>query len=87
MKNRLYNSSWLRGICTSSSLTISICILGNEMMHQLTSGRRIFSLRVDLESYEGSHIYAKYDNFSVGPESDNYTLHVTGFVPSSTAGE
>ncbi|KAK2138812.1 hypothetical protein LSH36_2386g00016 [Paralvinella palmiformis] len=40
---------------------------------------RNYSLRVDLESYDGEAIFAIYSSFSVGPESDNYRLHVGGY--------
>ena len=44
-------------------------------------------LRVELRSYDGEFIYAEYRNFSVGSESTNYTLHVSGYVETSTAGQ
>jgi hypothetical protein len=44
------------------------------------------SLRVDLTNYTGNSIYAKYDNFSVGPDSDNYMLPVSGYDTGSSAG-
>lgn len=44
-------------------------------------------MRVDLTDYAGESIFAKYSNFSVGPESDNYTLHVNGYDVNSTAGQ
>ena len=56
-------------------------------MHKLTTDGRTYLLRVELKSFEDKFIYAEYSNFSVGAESDNYTLHVTGYVPESTAGE
>ena len=56
-------------------------------MHKLTTDGRTYLLRVELRSYEGDFIYAEYSNFSVGSEIDNYTLHITGYVPNSTAGE
>ena len=61
-------------------------ITGNELIHQLTNDGRTYILRVDLTNYTGHSIFAKYDNFSVGPESDNYMLHVSGYDTGSSAG-
>ena len=57
------------------------------MMHQITNSGRPYLLRVELKSYEEEFIYAEYRNFSVGPESTNYMLHVSGYVENSTASE
>ncbi len=56
-------------------------------MHKLTTDGRTYSLRVDLESYEDEHIFAVYRSFWIGPEWDNYRLHISGYSSSSTAGE
>ena len=56
-------------------------------MHRISTGGKQYLLRVELESYEGEFIYAEYSHFYIGPESDNYTLHVSGYLPNSTAGE
>ena len=61
--------------------------LGNEIMYKLTSDGCTHLLRVELRSYDGDFMYAEYSNFSVGPESDNYKLHVSGYVSNSTAGK
>ncbi|KAK2150017.1 hypothetical protein LSH36_427g03062 [Paralvinella palmiformis] len=58
---------------------------GNELIHQLTNDGRTYTLRVDLTDYGGDSIYAKFRTFSVGPESDNYTLHVSDYDDNSTA--
>ena len=55
-------------------------------MHKITTEGPTYLLRVELRSYEGEFIFAEYSNFSVGPESDNYRLHVSGYLPNSTAG-
>ncbi|KAK2143465.1 hypothetical protein LSH36_839g05099 [Paralvinella palmiformis] len=60
---------------------------GNEFMHKITTEGPTYLLRVELRSYEGEFIFAEYSNFSVGPESDNYRLHVSGYLPNSTAGD
>jgi len=83
----------------SSSAYCCICVLelfitklilyfaGHEVIHQLTSSGRRYSLRVDLESYEGERIFAEYSEFSIGSESSNYILNVAGFINTSTAGK
>ena len=44
-------------------------------------------LRVDLADWEGNTVFAKYDQFSVGAEDSDYTLHLWGYQSASTAGE
>jgi len=39
-----------------------------------------------MEGYNGEKILSIYTNFLVGPESDNYTLQVTGYLDSSIGG-
>ena len=56
-------------------------------MHKLTTDGRTYSLRVELESFDGEYRFAGYNRFSIDPESDNYRLHVTGYSSLSTAGE
>ncbi|XP_048051127.1 microfibril-associated glycoprotein 4-like [Megalobrama amblycephala] len=53
--------------------------LGLENMYQLTRNRK-YMLRVDLEDFEGRKVFALYSSFSVGPETDGYKLHVSGFT-------
>ncbi|KAK2141708.1 hypothetical protein LSH36_1054g00009 [Paralvinella palmiformis] len=62
-----------------------IVLKGNDVIHDLTTDGRNYSLRVDLESYDGEAIFAIYSSFSVGPEFDNYRLHVGGYSSASTA--
>jgi len=50
----------------------------------MTSGGRQ-ELRIDLADWDGNMRYAKYDNFKVGSEQDNYTLISIGTY-SGTAG-
>uniref|UniRef100_A0A3Q2GGS0 Microfibril associated protein 4 n=1 Tax=Cyprinodon variegatus TaxID=28743 RepID=A0A3Q2GGS0_CYPVA len=52
--------------------------LGLENLFHL-SLRKKYELLVDMEDFEGNKVYARYSFFSVGPESDGYTLHVSGF--------
>ncbi|KAK2152182.1 hypothetical protein LSH36_338g07022 [Paralvinella palmiformis] len=39
------------------------------------------------EFWIGDFIYAEYSNFWIGHESDNYRLHLTGYLQNSTAGD
>ena len=57
--------------------------MGNEHLHSLTRDQQ--ELRVDLVDFNGNTAYAKYASFSVGSESENYKLSVSGF--SGTAGD
>ena len=57
------------------------------MMHKITTDGQRYLLRVELMSYEEEFIYAEYSNFWIGPECDNYRLHITGYLPNSTAGK
>jgi len=61
--------------------------LGNDNLHRLTSSKdgEKYELRIDLEDFHGNKIFAKYNNFSVASESDNYKLSVSGY--SGTASD
>ncbi|KAK2167036.1 hypothetical protein LSH36_32g05073 [Paralvinella palmiformis] len=59
---------------------------GHELVHRLTTTGRTHSLRVDLEGYDGQVLFAVYNRFSIGPETDSYIIHVTGYWSNSTAG-
>ncbi len=48
-------------------------------MYQLTRNRN-YMLRVDLEDFDGNKGFVLYSSFSVGPETDGYRLHVSGFT-------
>ncbi|KAK2146152.1 hypothetical protein LSH36_628g00017 [Paralvinella palmiformis] len=61
--------------------------IGNEIIHQLTSDRHTYTLRVDMTNYEGESLFAKYSQFSVGSESEKFILHVSGYDGRSTAGD
>jgi len=53
--------------------------LGNDLLSQLTLTGR-YKLRIDLQSRSNSTwYYAEYSTFIVQPESDNYTLNVSGY--------
>ncbi|KAM6971816.1 LOW QUALITY PROTEIN: fibrinogen-like protein 1 [Aplochiton taeniatus] len=61
--------------------------LGNDPLHYLTSQGN-YELRIDMEDFEGNRGYAKYKNFRVDDEKDQYQLHVgeyTGTVGDALA--
>ncbi|KAG5266141.1 hypothetical protein AALO_G00250250 [Alosa alosa] len=52
--------------------------LGNDHIHDLSS-QGAYSLRIDLEDWNGKHKHAYYESFSTEDEEHQYRLHVTGF--------
>ena len=59
-------------------------ILGNENLHLLTKTGN-HRLRIELEDWDGSTVYAEYSSFAIGDETSNYKLSVSGY--SGTAGK
>ncbi|XP_040298765.1 ficolin-1-B-like [Bufo bufo] len=59
--------------------------LGNENIHLLTSTGN-FELRIDLEDFNKSRVYATYSKFRLGGESEKYRLHLGDFT-EGTAGD
>uniref|UniRef100_A0A3Q3A8R7 Microfibril associated protein 4 n=1 Tax=Kryptolebias marmoratus TaxID=37003 RepID=A0A3Q3A8R7_KRYMA len=53
--------------------------LGLESLFHLTQRKR-YELLVDMEDFEGNKSFARYSSFSIGPESDGYSLQLTGFI-------
>ena len=53
-------------------------ILGNDIIHELTSQRQ-YKLRIDMTSQINGSRFALYDNFYVGNESSKYELTVGGY--------
>ncbi|KAG7491307.1 hypothetical protein MATL_G00002170 [Megalops atlanticus] len=53
--------------------------LGLENIFHLTRSRK-YKLRVDMEDFEGGKVHAQYSSFSIDPESEGYTLHVSGYA-------
>ncbi|XP_033120920.1 ficolin-2-like, partial [Anneissia japonica] len=47
--------------------------LGNEKIHRLSSAGN-YELRVDMSSFEGESKYARYDNFRLADEQNNFRL-------------
>lgn len=58
--------------------------LGNENIFMLTNMER-YELRVEVEDFDGERRYAKYDNFKIHGEADDYKLEIDGY--SGTAGD
>ena len=58
--------------------------LGNEKIYRLTK-RKNMMIRIDLEDFDGSKVYAEYRTFYIDGENDNYRLHVSSY--SGTAGD
>ncbi|XP_004586051.2 angiopoietin-4 [Ochotona princeps] len=56
--------------------------LGNEVVHQLTS-RTAYSLRVELQDWDGQLVYAQYERFQLGSEGQLYRLSVSGYNGSA----
>ncbi|XP_003802686.1 angiopoietin-4 [Otolemur garnettii] len=56
--------------------------LGNEVVHQLTSGAA-YSLRVELQDWEGHEAYAQYEHFQLGSEGQLYRLSLSGYSGSA----
>ena len=48
--------------------------LGNDNIILLLSHHCCHELRIELQDFDNNTRYAKYGNFSIGPESTNYTL-------------
>ena len=59
---------------------------GNRALHEITTAEP-HEMRVDIEDFGGQHVYAKYNNFSIGSESDNFTLTIDPDGYSGTAGD
>ncbi|XP_045688539.1 angiopoietin-4 isoform X1 [Phyllostomus hastatus] len=56
--------------------------LGNELVHQLTS-RAAYSLRLELQDWEGNKAYAQYEHFQLGSEEQLYRLSLSGYSGSA----
>lgn len=52
--------------------------LGNENIHTITEQGE-YTLRVDMEDFEGNTASVEYTHFAVGPESDQYRLKVGAY--------
>nr|KAG5689525.1 hypothetical protein BaRGS_008900 [Batillaria attramentaria] len=56
--------------------------IGLDKIHRLTSSQN-YSLRVDLEDWDGSKAYAEYRDFSISGPDDFYRLHISGYSNTS----
>ena len=52
--------------------------LGLDQLHQITTARSC-KVRITMEAFNGDQFWAEYSQVSVGPESDNYRLSVSGY--------
>ncbi|KAH1003890.1 hypothetical protein HUJ04_003731 [Dendroctonus ponderosae] len=52
--------------------------LGNENIYMLTNNEE-YSLRVELEDFEGNKRYAQYSHFKIFSEADYYKLEIDGY--------
>ena len=53
--------------------------LGLDKIHRLSNTSENVSLRVDLEDFDNTEVYARYETFSVSSESERYKLQVGTF--------
>ena len=58
-------------------------VSGNHLLHALTSNRS-YTLRIDLEDFDGNGAFAVYSQFAVGSKDDGFRLTVGGY--GGTAG-
>ncbi|KAK2176617.1 hypothetical protein NP493_652g03028 [Ridgeia piscesae] len=59
--------------------------LGNDHLHELTSQKTNYTLRIDIGDWNGETRYAEYPEFRVGPEKDDYIISFGNY--SGTAGD
>ena len=60
--------------------------LGLSKIHRLTKSG-LNQLRVDLKDFSNQRRYATYSSFSIGGSNTNYTLSISGYSFSGTAGD
>ncbi len=52
---------------------------GNNLLHILTSNKN-YTLRIDLEDFDGNSAFAVYAQFAVGPKDDGFRLTIDGYI-------
>ena len=52
-------------------------------MHVLTANGS-WRVRFDIVTFDGRWMYAEYSTFVIGPESDNYRLHIAGYTGNAS---
>ncbi len=77
MKEQVFCSHCLPRFSTCNSKTCYY-VSGNRLLHTLTSTRN-YSLRIDLEDFNGNSRYATYRHFAVGSEADGFRLSASGY--------
>jgi hypothetical protein len=61
---------------------------GNEDIHLLSNNGSTWKIKLEMLTETGVWKHVVYDQFSIGPESDKYRLHVSGYnSASSTTGK
>lgn len=62
----------------SKLLTINFTVLGNELIHAITSQCK-YELKIVMTDYQQHTKVAKYASFSVGDKSTKYALSIAGY--------
>ncbi|XP_012368532.1 angiopoietin-4-like [Octodon degus] len=60
--------------------------LGNEVVHQLSSSKN-YSLRVELEDWDGNMFYANFEHFQLGSEEQFYRIFLDKYSGAASFGE
>ena len=65
-------------IMHSISITNHLCITGNDKISAITN-QRPYSLRIDMEDFDGNWRFAEYSDFKVDDVWNKYKLHIDGY--------
>ena len=63
---------------TLKMLYLILMYIGNKWIHAITEFGK-YELRIDMETFDGKKLWAKYKYFSVGDEAHGYKLTVAGY--------
>jgi len=58
--------------------------IGNDLLSHLTSNQQPVRLRIELEDFEGQHVFAEYSTFRVENEDSKYRVWVGSYVGNAT---